>query len=143
MSSGLRVTPRRPGVVTFIGVIIVIQGVLALVAAAAVLISNNSDRIQAATNQTSHALIGAGIAEAIVGVIYLDVGYGLLSGSRMSRFIIALTQGIGMALATWLLFTHHAGGYTTRALVTLGIGAFVIWALYGHEESDEYFELTR
>ena len=48
-----------------------------------------------------------------------------------------------MALATWLLFTHHDGGYTTRALVTLGIGAFVLWALYGHAESEEYFELTR
>jgi hypothetical protein len=28
--------------------------------------------------------------------------------------------------ATWLLLTHHTGGYTTRSLITLAIGVFVI-----------------
>ena len=133
---------RRPGVVTFIGVIIVIQGFLAAVAGIVVLAFNSSDRIQAATNQTSSALVGAGIAELVVAVLYLLVGFGVLGGNRGARFLVVLVQGIGMALATWLLLTHHAGGYSTRSLITLGIGAFVIWALYGHKESDEWFTGT-
>jgi hypothetical protein len=130
---------RRPGVVTFIGVIVVIQGVLAAVAGVVVLAFNSSDTIQAATNQTSSALVGAGIAELVVAALFLAVGFGVLRGNRASRFLVVLAQGIGMTLATWLLLTHHAGGYQTRSLITLLIGAFVIWALYGHAESDEWF----
>lgn len=133
---------RRPGVVTFIGVIVVIQGVLAAVAGVVVLAFNSSDRIQAATNQTTSALVGTGIAELVIAALYLAVGFGVLSGNRGARFLVVLVQGIGMALATWLLLTHHAGGYTTRSLITLLIGAFVIWALYGHRESDEWFTGT-
>lgn len=133
---------RRPGVVTFIGVIILIQGFLAAVAGIVVLAFNSSDRIQAATNQTGSALVGAGIAELVVAVLFLLVGYGVLGGNRGARFLVVLVQGIGMALATWLLLTHHDGGYTTRSLITLLIGTFVIWALYGHRESDEWFSQT-
>ena len=133
---------RRPGVVTFIGIIVVIHGLLAAVAGIAVLAFNGSDRIQQATNQTSSALVGAGIAELVVAVLFLLVGFGVLGGNRGARFLVVLAQGIGMALATWLLLTHHDGGYTTRSLITLGIGAFVIWALYGHEDSEEWFTGT-
>ncbi len=130
---------RRPGVVTFIGVIIAIQGFLGLVAGVVVIAFRNSDTIREATNQTSAALTGAGIAELVVAALYLLVGFGVLGGNRGARFLVVLVQGIGMALATWLLLTHHTGGYTTRSLITLLIGAFVIWALYGHRESDEWF----
>jgi hypothetical protein len=133
---------RRPGVVTFIGIIIVIQGFLAVVAGIVVLAFNGSNRIQDATNQTSAALVGTGIAELIVAALFLLVGFGILSGNRGARFLVVLAQGIGMALATWLLLTHHSGGYTTRSLITLLIGTFVIWALYGHHESDEWFTGT-
>jgi hypothetical protein len=135
-------TVRRPGVVTFIGVIVVIQGFLAAVAGIVVLAFNSSDRIQDVTNQTSSALVGAGVAELIIAALYLLVGFGVLGGNRGARFLVVLVQGIGMALATWLLLTHHTGGYTTRSLITLAIGAFVIWALYGHEQSDEWFTGT-
>lgn len=133
---------RRPGVVTFIGVIVVIQGFLAAVAGIVVLAFNSSDRIQAASNQTSSALVGTGIAELVVAALYLLVGFGVLGGNRGARFLVVLAQGIGMALATWLLLTHHSGGYTTRSLITLLIGTFVIWALYGQHESDEWFTQT-
>lgn len=133
---------RRPGIVTFIGVIIVIQGFLAAVAGVVVLAFNSSDRIQAATNQTSSALVGTGIAELVIAAIYLLVGFGVLGGNRGARFLVVLAQGIGMAIATWLLLSHHSGGYTTRSLITLLIGTFVIWALYGHRESDEWFTGT-
>jgi general stress protein CsbA len=36
--------------------------------------------------------------------------------------------------------THPHSAYMTSGLVTLLIGVFVIWALYGHKESEEYFE---
>jgi hypothetical protein len=135
-------TARRPGIVTFIGVIVVIQGFLAAVAGVVVIAFRDSDTIREATNQTANALTAAGIAELVAAGLYLLVGFGILGGNRVARFLVVLVQGIGMALATWLLLTHHAGGYTTRSLVTLLIGAFVIWALYGHQDSDEWFSET-
>jgi succinate dehydrogenase/fumarate reductase cytochrome b subunit len=135
-------TIRRPGVVTFIGVIVTIQGFLALVAGVAVILFRDDGDIQQATNQSSSALLGAGIGELIVAALLLAIGFGILNGSRVSRFVVALGQGISMALATWLLLTHHTGGYTSRSLITLLIGVFVIWALYGNDESEAYFEAT-
>jgi hypothetical protein len=132
-------TVRRPGIVTFIGVIVAVQGFLAAVAGIVVIAFRNSDSIRETTSQTASALMAAGIAELVVAGLYLLVGFGILGGNRMARFLVVLVQGIGMALATWLLLTHHGGGYTTRSLVALLIGTFVIWALYGHPESDEWF----
>jgi hypothetical protein len=133
-------TVRRPGVVTFVGIIIVVQGFLAAVAGIALIAFQGSDRLQEAVDQTGSALLATGIAELVSAALFLLVGFGILGGSNVARFLVVLVQGIGMALATWLLLTHHTGAYTTRALVTLLIGTFVLWALYGHRESDEYFE---
>jgi hypothetical protein len=35
---------------------------------------------------------------------------------------------------------HQTGAFTDLGVVTLLIGAFVLWALYGHDKSEEYFE---
>ncbi len=131
--------PRRPGVITFIGVILLIQGFLGAVAAVVVIAFRNSDTIQEATNQTAAALTGAGIGEAIVALLYILVGFGILGGSRGARLVVAIVQALGMGFAIYLLLTHHGGGYTTRSFVTILIALFVLWALYGNDESDEYF----
>ena len=45
-----------------------------------------------------------------------------------------------MALAVYGLIAHHVGGYVYRGVFSLFLGLFVLWALYGNEESDRYFE---
>lgn len=47
---------------------------------------------------------------------------------------------IRMAFALYAMIAHPHGAFFTTGLVTLLVGFFVIWALYGHKESDEYFE---
>lgn len=136
MSSGY---VRRPGVVTFVGVIVIVEGILGLVAGAAAIAFHDTDSVRNATNQTGDALVATGVAEIVIAVLYLLVGFGLLNGGRFARFLVAFVQVLGMASAVWILVTHNSGGYTTRAFATILIGVFVLWALYGHEKSDEYF----
>ena len=39
----------------------------------------------------------------------------------------------------WLI-AHHVGGLVYRAVFSLFIGAFVLWALWGNDQSARYFE---
>ena len=131
---------KRPGVVTFVGVIVVIQGLLGLVAAAMTFAFRTSGHVQVATGLSPDSLLWSAIGEAIVGLIVLVVGLGVLGGGRVSRLIVAIAEVLRMVAAGAFIFTHHQGGYLWSGLLTIGIGVVVLWALYGDERSEAYFE---
>ena len=134
---------RRPGVVSFIGVIMYIQGFLAAVAAVAMLIWRD-DVLDFLEDQGSPlsdgAFTGTIIGEAIAAVLLIFVANGIMRGSKGMRLLVAIVQCFAMALAIYGLIAHHVGGYIYRGVFSLFIGVFVLWALYGNEESDRYFE---
>jgi hypothetical protein len=134
---------RRPGVVTFIGVILYIQASLATVAALSLLIWRNDilDFLEKEGSPLSDgAFTGTIIGEAIAAMLLFFVGSGIMRGSSGFRLFVAIAQGLTMALATYTLVAHHVGGYVYRGVFSLFIGVFVLWALYGNAESDKYFE---
>ncbi len=88
---------------------------------------------------SSAGLTGTIIGEAIMAVLLFFVAAGLMRGSKGIRLLVAIVQGLTMALAMYVLVVHHVGGYMYRAVVSLFVGVFVLWALYGNEESDEFF----
>ena len=134
---------RRPGVVSFIGVIMYIQGFLAAVAAVAMLIWRD-DVLDFLEDQGSPlsdgAFTGSIIGEAIVAVLLIFVANGIMRGSKGMRLLVAIVQCISMGVAIYVLVAHHVGGYVYRGVFSLFVGVFVLWALYGNEESDRYFE---
>lgn len=136
---------KRPGVVTFIGVILYIQAVLAAVAAVMAFAYKTrlADAIssQGGVEFSSDNLIWLGIIEAITAVVLFLVASGIMRGSRGYRLFVAVVEGFRMATAFFYMLWHHDGPFVESGIVTLLIGAFVIWALY-HEKSDEYFEST-
>jgi hypothetical protein len=138
MSSSLGA--RRPGVVTFIGVILYIQAFLAAVGAVVIIAFRNTDSVLEATGVSSSALLTTGIVEAIVAILLFAVAAGIMGGSRGARLFVAIVTAIRMASALWLIVWHHQGGFLTTGLVYLLIGVFVLWALYGNKDSEEYFE---
>ena len=134
---------RRPGVVSFIGVIMYIQGMLAAVAAAAMLIWRDDllDFLEQQGSPVSDGVLtGSIIAEAIAAVLLILVANGLMRGSQGMRLLVAIVQCFSMAAAIYILIAHHVGGYVYRGVFSLFIGVFVLWALYGNDESDRYFE---
>lgn len=136
---------RRPGVVSFIGIVLYIQGFLAGVAAVALLIWRN-DILEFLEQEGSPlsdgVLTGTIVGEAIAAVLFVVVANGIMRGSQTVRFLVALVQCFSMALAVYVLVAHHAGGFVYRAVFSLFVGIFVLWSLYGNEESDRYFAAT-
>jgi hypothetical protein len=143
MDASVQTPTRRPGVVSFIGIILYIQAFMAAVAAISLLIWRDDvlDFLeQQGSPLTGAALNGTVIGEAIAAVLLFVVGSGIMRGSNGFRLFVAIVEGLAMALAVYTLVAHHVGGYVYRSTFTLFVGVFVLWALYGNEESDRYFE---
>ncbi len=136
---------RRPGVVSFIGVILYVQAFLAAVAAVAMLIWRDDvlDFLEKEGSPlTDGGLTTTIIVEAIAAVLLFVVANGIMRGSKGIRLFVAIVQCVSMAGAIYILVAHHVGGYVYRAVFSLFVGVFVLWALYGNDESDRYFEGT-
>ncbi len=136
---------RRPGVVSFIGVILYVQAFLAAVAAVAMLIWRDDvlDFLEKEGSPlTDGGLTTTIIVEAIAAVLLFVVANGLMRGSKGIRLFVAIVQCVSMAGAIYILVAYHVGGYVYRAVFSLFVGVFVLWALYGNDESDRYFEGT-
>lgn len=136
-------TTRRPGIVSFIGVVLYIQASLAAVAAVAMLIWRDDilDFLEKEGSPLSNgAFTGTIIGEAIAALLLFAVANGIMRGSSGYRLFVAIVTGLNMALAVYVLIAHHVGGLVYRGVFTLFLGVFVLWALYGNEESDRYFE---
>ncbi|MGH2539709.1 MAG: hypothetical protein ACRDGK_04245 [Actinomycetota bacterium] len=136
---------KRPGVVTFIGVILYIQAALAAIAAVMAFAYKTrlSDAIsaQSGVRFSGDNLIWLGVVEAIMAVVLFFVASGIMRGSRGFRAFVAIVEGFRMATAFFYMLWHYDGPFLESGIVTLLIGAFVIWALY-HEKADEFFEAT-
>jgi hypothetical protein len=97
-----------------------------------------NDSVLAATNASKSELLAAGIVSVIIAAIQGFIGLGILGGSRLARGIVAFVQILGVAGATWLMFTHHTGAFLWEGVITIGVAVFVLWALF-NEKADEYY----
>jgi hypothetical protein len=134
---------RRPGVVNFIAAILYIQAALAVTATISMMIWRAPilDFLEKeASPLSSGAFSGTIVAEAISAVLLFLVASGLMRGSKGIRLLVAIVQGLTMAFAMYILVAHHVGGYMYRAVFSLFVGVFVLWALYGNTESEKFFE---
>lgn len=137
---GETITARRPGVVTFVGVVLYIKAAVALVIGIAVLVERNDAEFLATTGRVSDELLTTAIIELIVAVLLFLVASAIMSGAKWARLAVAIVYGIRIAVAVWWMMTHLGGGFQWNAVLTVGVGIFVLWALYGNEESQRYFE---
>ena len=132
-------TQRRPGVVTFVGVVLWIQGIIAAIAAAVAMVFRNDSDFQTRVGRVADELFGYAIVELIVAVLVMVVANGIMTGTRTARTFVAVVMVIRIAVAAWWLVTDHSGGLLASGGLTIVISIFVLWALYGHAASDEYF----
>jgi len=132
---------KRPGVITFIGVLLYIKAGLAAIGSIAAWVAVGSD---AATQAgiTDSALKQAGIAEAIAAVLLIFAAFYLMSGSNGARLVVAVVVGIRLMLLVWVMLIHHTGAYLYTGLISAGFALFILWALYGDDRSEAYFEAT-
>ena len=131
---------QRPGVLTFVGVLIYIKAVIAVVVGMALLLERNDSAVQSATGQTADALLAAAIVEFILAVLLFAVASGIMSGAKWSRLLVAIVVAIRLAVVTYWMITHLHGGLHLNALLSAAFALFVLWVLYGNEQSQKYFE---
>jgi hypothetical protein len=129
---------KRPGVITFIGVIMLIQATLTIVGGVVLLALNTQQRILDETGLSSSELVLSGIVSLVIGAIVLLVTLALLAGSRIARVLVTIVQVLVVAGAAWGMFAHHTGAYLFSGLLQIAIAVFVLWALY-NERADEFY----
>lgn len=130
---------QRPGVVTFVAILLWLQAISALVAGTIAVVFRNTEAVQDAVNQTANDLLAFGVIELAIGSLIALVALALQRGSRGARNLVGVVQAIRVGVATWAIATHHTGGFMATSLVTIALAMFILWALYGNERSDAYF----
>jgi O-antigen/teichoic acid export membrane protein len=64
-----------------------------------------------------------------------------MSGVKWARIAVAIVVGLRVAVLTWYMLTHlGAGAFTWSTVISMAIGLFVLWALYGKDESVAYYD---
>ena len=134
------IATRRPGVVTFVGVVLYIKAAIAVIVGIALLVEKNNSALVEAMGRDGDYILGTAIGEIILaGLLFASAWY-LMSGAKAARLVVAIVVGLRMVIAVWFMITHFGGHMNWNAIITVGIGIFVLWALYGNKESDAYFE---
>ena len=131
---------QRPGVVTFVGIVLYIQALASAAYGIVALLERNNEKLQLVTGQSDSDLIVQSILQLIVALLLFLVASSIMSGTHWGRLLVAIVAAIQIVVLTWILITHHAGGFQTLGMVYIGIDIFVLWALYGHKESQEFYE---
>lgn len=134
------VSVRRPGVVTFIGVVLYIKATIALVIGIALLVEKNSSALLEATGKDGDYILGTAIGEFVLAALLFLVASAIMSGAKWARLATAIVIGLRIAAASWWMITHVGGPLQWNALMSVGIGIFVLWAMYGNDKSEAYFE---
>ena len=89
---------KRPGGVTFIGVLVIISGILYILSGIIALVVAASG---AGTATQSWGVLIPGIAIIIFGVIELAVARGLFRGNNVSRIIVAIVNVLIWAMIVY------------------------------------------
>jgi hypothetical protein len=126
--------------VTFVGIVLYIQAFAALAYGIVAFLERNNERMQLVTGQSDSDLIVQSILQVGVALLLFLVASSIMSGTSWGRLLVAIVAGIQIVVLTWILISHHAGGFQTLGIVYIGIDIFVLWALYGHKESEEFYE---
>jgi hypothetical protein len=131
-------TMRRPGGITLIVVLAVINAIVGIVAGIWVLLDHDDTRLLRDSGLTKNGLTGAGIVAIVLGVIGLFIALALGRGSRVARFLFGIWAVLELAAGLHALIAYHGEQQVAGAWST-AIGIVVLYLLYGSEKDREFF----
>mgnify|MGYP001828126210 CR=1 FL=1 len=130
----------RPGIVTFVVVLTYINAALYAVSSLVAFFLYGADATREDIGLSAGVLLGTGIGYAIVAIVMLFVGMSLARGNRTARTLVAIAMGLGIVVAIAAMILHHTAAYIGQGIGTLAFNMFILWALYGNDKADAYFE---
>lgn len=140
MAAVAPVQPTRPAVITLVGIVLYIWAAMAALEAVALFLNRDNDVWKASYGTTDEITIVA-VASAVLALLLFAVASGILSGTGWARIAVAIVVGLRLASLSWFMLSHLGGGaFTWSTVLSLALGLFVLWALYGKDESVTYFE---
>ncbi len=140
MAAAPPVRPSRPPVITLVGIVLYIWAAIAAIEAVAMFLNRDNDVWKEAYGTTDEITIVA-VASAVLAMLLFAVASGILSGAGWARIAVAVVVGLRLAALTWFMLSHVGGGaFTWSTMLSLALGLFVLWALYGKDESVTFFE---
>lgn len=129
---------ERPGAVTFVGVLLCIKAVVAIVVGIAIIVEKND--LVLLTQRSDDYLTSTAITEFILAVLLVVGAWAIFGGQKWARIVVAVIVGFRIAVVIYWMIAHvHHGGFHWNAIIAVALGVFVLWALYGNEESNRYF----
>ena len=132
---------KRPGTVTFVGVLLAIGAVLNAAIGIALIIEKDVEALQDIFGVTDpNVMVTTGVVELIIAGLLALVAWAIFSGANWARWAVAIVLGIRVAVAGWWLITHLDGGIHWNAILSIAFAVFILWALFGNKESSDYFE---
>jgi len=120
---------RRPFGVTLLVVLIVINGLIALVGGLVLAFQHDERDVIRQTSMSSHGLLVYGIALVVIGAIYLLIARGLAAGGGISRFLVGAFSLLNLIGGIYVAIEKD-GRLQSQAIVSAIISGVVLILLY-------------
>lgn len=136
---------RRPGIVTFVAVILYINAAMALFFGVFGYLQRGNADVQASLGLTEDQFLWWMILELIIGVFLLIVATGIMNGAGWARILVTIGMGFRLVQASLFATLGGTGGSVFLASVLYAIIPLIaLWAVWGHEKGEAWFhQMTR
>jgi hypothetical protein len=138
MSSAPTPHVSRPGGVTLLVVLGLIQGVASLILGLVLILDKSDENLMNQSGMTENTLLGTGIGMMIVGAVMILLSLGLRNGSNFVRWLFGIVAMLNVAGGIWGIFALHGEQQLSSAFTAM-FGLIILWILFGTERSDEFF----
>lgn len=126
---------RRPGLVTLLLILVVIEGLFSIFVGLILVFTRDSITVTGDVQASSSSVaLWLGILLIVIGVVYLLVARGLANGNNFSRLLVAAVTLVNIAGSVWVLFAHP-GGARWSTLGSILLGVIVLAILYSPKAS--------
>lgn len=140
MTQANQTTPHvsRPGGVTLLVVLGVIQGIGSVLTGLLVLLDRHDAILQSDTRLSDDKLTATGVVLILIGALYILLSIMLSKGSSLVRWIYGILAMFNVSAAVWGLLALR-GEQQLGAAISLVFGVIILWILFGTERSDRFF----
>ena len=128
----------RPGGITLLVVLGLIQGIAALIGGLVLILDKDDENLIAESAMSENQLLGTGIGLLSFGVIMIALSLALRNGSNFVRWLFGIVTMFNVAWGIWGIFALH-GEQQLSAAFTVLFGVIILWILFGSERTDEFF----
>jgi hypothetical protein len=129
---------KRPLLVTIIGIVMILVGLLQVGFGILFLSQRNDATALADANVTTNELTSIAISLIVIGAVSVVLAFALLNGSRFARALIGLLEVGQIVGGVYLLFKLDSS-HRASAIGQIVGGMIVLYFLFGTEKAKSYF----